>query len=68
MDGLIYDIIAITIDNPCWVEITNNAALLIIHIIFRPRHSNKPLKRDYPLSLRKIVGEGQIDKRKTCMG
>ena len=48
MDVLIDDIINITIDDPRWVECAKNAALLIIHTIFIPRKSDKPLKRDDP--------------------
>ena len=68
MYGFRNDIIYITIEDPCWVERAKNEALLIIHTIFRPRKSNKPLIRDDPLSLRKLVGEGQIAKCKTCIG
>ena len=67
MDGFIYEIITITIDDPRWVESANNAALFIVHTIFRPWHSNKPLKLYYLLSLRKLVGEGQPAKCKTCL-
>ena len=47
MDSFIYEIITITIDDPRWVESANNAALFIVHTIFRPWHSNKPLKLYY---------------------
>ena len=67
MDGYIDDIITITIDNQCWVEGAKNAALLIIHAIFRPQKFDKPLKRDHPLSLRKLVGEVQLSELKTCL-
>ena len=67
MDGLIYDNITITIDDPCWVDRANNATLLIIHIIFRPRQSDKPLKQYDLLSLHKLTVEGQIFERKTCL-
>ena len=56
MNGFIDDTITITIDNPHWVERAKNTALLIIHTIFRPWQSNETLKRDDPLSLRKIAG------------
>ena len=68
MDGFIHDIITITIDDQYWVEIAKNADLLIIHTIFRPRKSDKPLKRYNLLSLRKLAGEGQLIKHKTCLG
>ena len=68
MYGFIYDIIAITIDNPGWVERTKNTYLLIIHTIFRPRNSGEPLKQDDPISLCKLAREGQISERKTCLG
>ena len=48
MDRFIDDIITITIDDPPWVERAKNAALLIIHTIFRPWKSNEPLKQDDP--------------------
>ena len=57
IDGLIDDIITIDIDDPNWTERTKNAALLVIHTIFRPLNSPETLKRDDPLSLRKILGE-----------
>ena len=49
MYGFIDEIITITIDNLRLVECTKNTALLIIYTIFRPRKSDKPLKRDDPL-------------------
>ena len=68
MGGFIDDIIPITIENPWWVERAKNAYLFIIHTIFRPRKSDKPLKQDDPLSLHKLAGEGQLVKRNTCLG
>ena len=56
MDGFINDIIAITIDDLFWVERAKNVALLVIHTIFRPLHSSELLKRDDPLSIRKLSG------------
>ena len=68
MDGFIHEIIIITIDNPRWVERAKNADLLIIHTILRPRQSNKTLKQDDPLSLRKLTVEVQPADRKTYLG
>ena len=68
MDGSINEIITITIDDPRWADRTKKSALLIIHTIFRPLQSSKPLKLDEPISLRKLSGEGQFYERKTCMG
>ena len=68
MDRFTNDIITITIYDPLWVERTNNAALLIIHTIFRPWHSGKTPKLDDPLSLRKLVVEVQLARHKTCLG
>ena len=65
MDGFIYDTIIITLDDPCWLERAKNAALLVIHTIFRPLHHYEPLKQDDPLSLHKFRLEGQLVKRKT---
>ena len=61
-------IIPITIDDPCWLERTKNASLLVIHTIFRLLHPYEPLKLDDPLLLCKLTGEGQISKCNTCMG
>ena len=68
IDGFIDDILTITIDDQWCVERAKNAALLIIHTIFRPRQSDETLKRDDPLSLRKLAVEVQIDKHKTFLG
>ena len=68
MDEFIYDIIIVTIDEPSWVERTKKAALLVIHTIFRPLQYSELLKRDDSLSTRKLAGEGQLDKLKTCLG
>ena len=68
MNGFIEDIITINIDHSNWVEHNKNTPLLEIHTKFRPLQSSEPLKRDYPLSIHKLSGEGQIAKRKTCLG
>ena len=68
MDGLIYDIITITVDDKHWIDRAKSAALLVIHILFRTLQPSEPLKRDDPLSLRKLVGEGQLAKQKTFLG
>ena len=41
---------------------------MVIHTIFRPLPPSEPLKRDDPLSLRKLEGEGQLAQQKTCLG
>ena len=68
MDVFIHDIIAITIDDPSWVESSKSSELLVIHTVFRPLHSSKILKQDYPLSLCKLPGEGRLAEHKTCLG
>ena len=68
MYGFRNDIIYITIEDPCWVERAKKEALLIIHTIFRPWKSDKPLIQDDPLSLSKLVGEGHLAKCKNCIG
>ena len=68
IDGFIDEIITITIDDPHWVERNKNTVLLIIHTIFIPWISDKPLKQDEPLSLHKITGEGQLAERNTSLG
>ena len=67
MDGYIDEIITITIDNPFWVECAKTTAFLVIHTISRRLHLEKPLKCDDPLPLRKLAGEGQLAKLKTCL-
>ena len=68
MDGFIDNSITITVDDEHWIYCTKSAALLVIHTLFRPVQPSKPLKRDYPLSLRILVGEGQLAKQKICLG
>ena len=67
MDGFINDIITITIDVNHWIDRAKSASLLVIHTLFRPLESSEPLKRDDPLSLRKLAGDGQLAERKTCL-
>ena len=57
MDGFIDDIITIPVDDDHWIDRAKSAALLVIDKLFRPLQPSKPLKRDDPLSLRKLVGE-----------
>ena len=68
MDGFINDIITITVDDEHWIDRTKIAALLVIHTIYRSLQPSEPLKRDNPLSLRKLVGEGKLAKQKICLG
>ena len=68
MDGFIDDIITITVDDKHWIDRAKSAALLVIHTLFRPLQPSEPLKRDDPLYLRKMVGEGQLSEHKTCLG
>ena len=60
MDGFIYDIITITVDDEHWIYRAKVAALLVIHTLFRPLQPPETLKRDNPLSLRKLAVEGQL--------
>ena len=62
MDGLINDIITITVDDKHWTARANTAALLVIHTLFQPLHPSESLKRDDPLSLRKLVGNGRTSR------
>ena len=58
MDGFINNIITITVDEKNWIERAKSTALLVIHTLFRPLQPCEPLKRDDPLSLRKLAREG----------
>ena len=68
MDVFINDIITITVDDKHWIDCAKSAALLVIHTLFRPLHPSEPLKRDDPLSLRKLAWEGQLAEHKICLG
>ena len=67
MYGFIYDISTITVDDEHWIDRAKSAALLVIHTLFRPLQPSEPLKRDDPLSLRKLAGVGQLDEHKACL-
>ena len=67
MDGFIYDIITITVNNDHWIDRAKSAALLVIHTLFWPLQPSEPLKRDDPLSFRKLAGEVQLAEQKTCL-
>ena len=68
MDCFIDDIITITVDGEHWIDCAKSAALLVIHTLFRPLQPLEPLKRDDPLPLRKLAGEGPLAEQKTCLG
>ena len=65
MDVFIGDIITINVYDEHWIERAKSAALLVIHTLLRPLHLSEPLKRDDPLSLRKLEGEGKLAEQKT---
>ena len=67
MDGFIDNIITITVNDKHCIDCSKSAALLVIHTLFRPLKPSEPLKRDDPLSLRKLAGEGQLAEHKTCL-
>ena len=66
--GFIGDIITITVDDKHWIEHAKSVALLVIHTIFQPLQPSEPLKRDNPLSLRKLTGKVKLAKHKICLG
>ena len=67
MDGFIDDIITITVDDEHWIDCAKSASLLVIHTLFLPLQPSQPLKRDNPLSLRKLAVEGQLADQNTCL-
>ena len=67
MDGFIDSIITITVHDEHWIYRAKSAALLVIHTIFQQLQPSEPPKRDDPLSLSKLVGEGQLAKQKTFL-
>ena len=66
--GFINYIITITVDDKHWIYRAKSAALLVIHTLFRPLHQSEPLKRYYPLSWRKLAGEGKLYDHKEWLG
>ena len=40
---------------------------MVIHALFRPIQPSEPLKRDDPLSLKKLAGKGKLAEQKTCL-
>ena len=68
MDGFIDDIITIRVDDKHWIYCAKSAALLVIYTLFRQLQPSEPLKEDDPLSLRKLMWEGQLAKQKTFLG
>ena len=67
MDVFINGIITIKVDDKHWIDHAKSAALLVIHTLLRPLQLSEPLKRDDPLSLRKLAGEGQLADQKICL-
>ena len=59
-DGLIDDVINLTIDDSIWVERAKNMALLVIYTIFCPLHTSEPLTWEEPLSICKLAGGGRL--------
>ena len=68
MDRLINNIVTITVDDKHWIERTKTAAIFVTHTLFQPLQAYEALKRDDPLSLRKLTGEGKPAERKNCLG
>ena len=68
MDVFINGIITIKVDDKHWIDHAKSAALLVIHTLLRPLQLSEPLKRDDPLSLRKLAGEVQLAEQKKCLG
>ena len=68
MDVFIDDIITITVDEYHWIDRAKSASLLVIHTLFRPIQPSEPLKQDDPISLRKMMEEGQLAEQNTCLG
>ena len=50
-----------------WIYRAKIAALLVIHTLSQQLQPSEPLKISYPLSLRKLAGEGQLADQKICL-
>ena len=68
MDGFIYEIIKLTIDDPTWVNQSKNATLMAIHTKFWPLQTSYTLSQDYPLAIRKLAVEEHLTQHKACLG
>ena len=60
MDGFVDYIVTVRVNYDHWIDRAKSAALLVIHTLFRPLQPSEPLKRDDPLALRKLAGEGKL--------
>ena len=58
MDGLVDEIITLTIDGQTWIEKSKNSVFLFIHTIFWILQALYPLTRDNPLTLKTLWGGG----------
>lgn len=67
-DGYIDDIIAIALARADNIRRSQEAVPLCVHGIFRPLHEQEPAKRNDPLSLRKLAGEGTPCEQKVVLG
>ena len=45
MDEFIDNIITITVDGKHWIDNAKNAAILVVHSLFRPLHPSEHLKK-----------------------
>ena len=68
MGSLIDDIITIMVNEEHCIDSAKSAALLVIYTLFQTLKPSEPLKRDNPLSLRKLAGEGKLCEQNTCIG
>ena len=68
MDGFINYIINITVNDKHWIYHAKSAALLVILILFQSLQPSETLKRDDPLFLRDLAGEGQLADQKKHLG
>ena len=64
MDGFIDDIITITFNETNWIERAKSAALLVIRTLSQSLQASKPIKRNDPLSQRKLAGDGETGRTK----
>ena len=51
-----------------FVSLYDSILLSLSNLIILPLHPLEPLKRDDPLSLRKLVGEGELAEHNTYLG
>ena len=68
IDVYIDDIVTTTIHEHQNIKRAREAVPLAIHTVFRPVAEEEPIHRDWPVSVRKLLGDGKLEHKKTNLG